>query len=510
MKNISTTKQKIDTIRGKPNKTHVDTPKKFWCNDISNLDGNTCCFNHWINLPRSFRGVPMPIFDYETDIEKKLEDNKLIWIAKATGLGITEFFLRWMSWKALTDESFKNSTMLIITGPNWDLSKRLIDRIKRLFNDRPGLLEKSDEYEVKFPHVTIEAKPSFHIDASRSYENVSVFIGDEANFFPQKDDMIVRDVAERYIGKSNPYIIWVSTTAYPKGFFYEIEKEGNSKYRRLWLAYTIGLDKIYDNELIEEAKKSPSFESEYNLKWGSGIGDIFNELNEDEYEIKTTTNDIIMTVDPAFGSSKFAIVISEKRNDCVYILKAQEFARPTPSDMIDLIKKYLKLYNIQNVLIDSAHPGLIKELSEYVGVQSINFREVGREMTLNAVKMIEDKQVRIHPSFIELIRQLRAAKFDPKGTVDKKIMTFDLYDCFIMALWRFQTLDYRSYHIPMDQQKRAGSHEQLIPICQACTDGNHESHSSEIWFEENVSHCKCSKCMGVKKKGLSVKTEVIE
>ena len=67
----------------------------------------------------------------------------------------------------------------------------------------------------------------------------------------------------------------------------------------------------------------------------------------------------------------------------------------------------------------------------------------------------------------------------------------------------------------MGQQERIGSHEQLIPICQPCQTGNHELHSASIWHEDydgnqNVSHCKCSKCVEVKQKGLSIKTEVVE
>jgi len=181
----------------------------------------------------------------------------------------------------------------------------------------------------------------------------------------------------------------------------------------------------------------------------------------------------------------------------------------------DFIKNEIKLYNIQTVLIDSAHPGLIKEVSEYAGVQAVNFREVGREMTLNASKMVEDEKIRIHPSFTELIRQLRAAKMDEKGMVNKKIMTFDLYDCFIMALWYFQTFNYTSYRIPLGQQESPTSYKNLERICQACENGNHESHSENIWYEnydgeQTVSHCKCIKCVEVKKKGLSVNTEVVE
>ena len=35
--------------------------------------------------------------------------SKHLWIEKATGLGVTEFFLRLMAWLSLKDNSYKNS-----------------------------------------------------------------------------------------------------------------------------------------------------------------------------------------------------------------------------------------------------------------------------------------------------------------------------------------------------------------------------------------------------------------
>jgi hypothetical protein len=43
------------------------------------------------------------------------------------------------------------------------------------------------------------------------------------------------------------------------------------------LDYTYGLDKIYSLDEIEKAKKSPSFEREYNLKYLGVIGNVFHE-----------------------------------------------------------------------------------------------------------------------------------------------------------------------------------------------------------------------------------------
>ena len=60
-----------------------------------------------------------------------------------------------------------------------------------------------------------------------------------------------------------------STPNAPDGLFERIEREREDicLYKRLFLDYTYGLDRIYSREEIEKAKASPSFEREYNLKY---------------------------------------------------------------------------------------------------------------------------------------------------------------------------------------------------------------------------------------------------
>ena len=54
-------------------------------------------FNHAIGLPQK-NGVAYPLFDYEQMLFDTLQTNKHVWIKKATGLGVTEFMLRYMAW----------------------------------------------------------------------------------------------------------------------------------------------------------------------------------------------------------------------------------------------------------------------------------------------------------------------------------------------------------------------------------------------------------------------------
>ena len=70
---------------------------------------------------------------------------------------------------------------------------------------------------------------------------------DEADFFPPGQQQDARDLSERYIAKSNPYIVMVSTPNAPEGLFERIEKESAETclYKRLFLDYTYGISKIY-------------------------------------------------------------------------------------------------------------------------------------------------------------------------------------------------------------------------------------------------------------------------
>ena len=115
----------------------------------------------------------------------------------------------------------------------------------------------------------------------RGIPNVSFILLDEADFFPPGQQQDARDVSERYIAKSNPWIVMVSTPNAPDGLFEKIEREPEDTclYKRLFLDYTYGLDKIYTREEIEKAQKLTVFEREYNLKYLGKVGNVFHTLD---------------------------------------------------------------------------------------------------------------------------------------------------------------------------------------------------------------------------------------
>jgi hypothetical protein len=208
---------------------------------------------------------------------------KHLWIKKATGLGVTEFFLRFMAWLCLRNNDYRNSQMCVVTGPNQDIAIKLIKRMKGLFEPTLGVTFANKETVLELNGCSIEAYPSNHLYAYRALDNPKFILLDEADFFRKSEQEDVRDVSERYIAKSDPFIVMVSTPYAPDGLFDRIEKEPEESciYKRLLLDYTYGLDKIYTKEEIEKAKVSPSFERKYNLKYLGGIGNVFHTKDID-------------------------------------------------------------------------------------------------------------------------------------------------------------------------------------------------------------------------------------
>jgi hypothetical protein len=103
--NLETTQQQetrlFERLRNKP----------FWIWNIEEHKkqdigtNGDCCFNHIIGLPTK-EGAQRLIFDYQKllyddlqiqDIDQNFKQ-KHLWVKKATGLGVTEFFLRLMVW----------------------------------------------------------------------------------------------------------------------------------------------------------------------------------------------------------------------------------------------------------------------------------------------------------------------------------------------------------------------------------------------------------------------------
>ena len=129
---------------------------------------------------------------------------KHLWCLKSVGLGVSEFFLRFMAWLCLRNDDYQNSQMVIITGPNIDLAIKLIKRMKGLFLDKLGVSFDSKETVLNLNGCEISAYPSNHIDAARSLTNPKFLFLDELDFLPKFQQEDCRAVAERYIANQIP------------------------------------------------------------------------------------------------------------------------------------------------------------------------------------------------------------------------------------------------------------------------------------------------------------------
>jgi len=88
--------------------------------------------------------------------------HKHLWVKKATGLGVTEFFLRLMAWLCLKDDNYRNSQMCIVTGPNQDIAIKLIKRMIGLFEPH-NIIFDNKETVLELKGCTVEAFPSNHL-----------------------------------------------------------------------------------------------------------------------------------------------------------------------------------------------------------------------------------------------------------------------------------------------------------------------------------------------------------
>ena len=223
-------------------------------------------------------------------------------------------------------------------------------------------------------------------------------------------------------------------------------KEDN-EYYRIELPYSVGLGKIYNDDEIKKAMLSPSFEREYNLQWGYGVGDVFelskldpnNEASVVKYYNFTFDEqgryDSILALDPAYSDSKFGIVGMIRKNDKAYVVIAEELTKASDSEALRKINGLLDLHHFSNLYIDGQYTNLITEFKDRIPTHGINFRTEGVKLIDNASNWLANDKIRIHPKYKELLKQLRTAKRDDRGMLDKRKASLDMVDAFNMAAW---------------------------------------------------------------------------
>ena len=70
-----------------------------------------------------------------------------------------------MAWLCTKDNTYRNSQMVVVTGPNWDLSIKLMKRLKAIFEPRLNITFNDKETVLELNGCVIESFPSNHLDS---------------------------------------------------------------------------------------------------------------------------------------------------------------------------------------------------------------------------------------------------------------------------------------------------------------------------------------------------------
>lgn len=264
----------------------------------------------------------------------------------------------------------------------------------------------------------------------------------------------------------------------PNNLLDNIWKENNSIYTKLTLDYTNGLNKIYNNEEVEQARRSPSFEREMECKFLGSIRNAFNPSKVDSCCIigNISNNDLLkdvdisVGVDPAFSfdGSKFAIVCVAVIDGKVHVTDAiayqgLEFSASLEKLFNLLSSRYdwFRGSNRIRIYADSSFPAFIRAAALYAGdnenyefqmdycrknkiplenimrVIPVSFAIEGVRMLSNLQTLISDNLIRIPSDFTDLISNLRTARVKNNGNLDKLQSvcsnTYDLLDALRLA-----------------------------------------------------------------------------
>jgi hypothetical protein len=435
--------------------------KPFWCGNLAADSTPTCCFNHIIGLPIK-NGVEHPIYDYELDVIDKIEENRNVWIKKASGIGATELILRYLTWKVLVNNDLEYKSIFIVSGTFQQHANDVKVRMENLFRKNFPLINLESKFtDLWIKNTNIKIFPSRNVKDLRGYTDVSYLFIDEADHFEPSVNNELLHAITRYEEKSNCTTIMVSTPNRPGGLFQTIEQDANSKYYKIVLSYEVGLDKIYDRQEIEKKRKEPEFPREYECLYLGRIGNVFTPQQVDNcVTAAEPLEDIPVSqytlkcvgIDPGFSSSKTAIVMTEhlKDEDKIIVRYCEEFDKGDPNAIADLLfdlhTKYLNTY----FLIDGSNRAMVNLLKikfneslqwepgdvspNSMKVLPVNFQTDHKQMLSHLHLMITNGYLAIPSKYDKLIISLRTA-YANELSLDKNQTSYnDLFDSLRLSL----------------------------------------------------------------------------
>ncbi len=148
----------------------------------------------------------------------------------------------------------------------------------KLFERNFPLLNLYTKYtEMVLKNTWIKVFPTTAIKDLRGYFSAKYIFIDESDFFPESVQQELQHAINPYQLKSNCKIIMASTPNAPNGLMQQIELDKDSKYFKLKLPYSYGLDRIYNRKDVKPKMHDIEFEREFNCKYLGKVGNLISQ-----------------------------------------------------------------------------------------------------------------------------------------------------------------------------------------------------------------------------------------
>ena len=169
-----------------------------------------------------------------------------------------------------------------------------------------------------------------------------------------------------------------------------------------------------------------------------------------------------MGIDIAWGEiSKFAIVVTQKRNNRIEVFHGESLTKPRFNEAIERVMRLKQTHHVTKIYVDGSAANVIRELKARVGefvdyhvyteeqlwnmrmgdmqIIPINFQKRHREMLQWTYTLMSRRFIRIHPSLQSLIVSLRTVIVSDDWKLDKQQTSHpDTLDSFRLSLCNYE------------------------------------------------------------------------
>ena len=261
---------------------------KFWCGKT--IPKTNCCFSHIVGMPSHTHTLnEMKFMPHKEDLVKQACTNKhtKFQVNKSRQIGLTEIVLRIIQYLAFT--KYAGGRIMVIAGTREKTTKKVMDRLKLLFQNMPELLvPNTSSMNLEMTNGTqFEGFPS-NSDAIRGDTKIRAIVVDEAAHFNLTDDSVVMNAIEPIVLTNKSDLYLVSTPRGQRGFFYDIGI-GENDFKKLQYDYTCAIGWIYSKEDMEQelTRTDLDVDQEYRCQYTSSRSSIFGVISDEateEYE----------------------------------------------------------------------------------------------------------------------------------------------------------------------------------------------------------------------------------